>query len=293
MIDVMNRRTFARYASGLLLGNALGASPAVHSRTGTVRRQRTRIEAVLFDAFPIFDPRPMVRVAEELFPGRGTGFVSAWTARQFAYAWLRVVAGDYADFWRCTEDALRYAASAFRLELTTERRDRLMNAYLDFRPWPDVKRSLELLRGSGVRLGFLSNFTRQMLEASIRSSGLEGMFEHVLSTDQVQTYKPAPRAYQLGVDALGLGREQILFAAFAGWDAFGAKHFGYQTFWVNRLDAVPEQLGAGAPDGVGRTVVDLVTFVEASRRDGESDEASDLRAGLPLPNGQFLRTRNR
>jgi 2-haloacid dehalogenase len=91
------------------------------------------------------------------------------------------------------------------------------------------------------------------------------VFEHVLSTDQVQTYKPAPRAYQLGVDALGLEREQILFAAFAGWDASGAKRFGYPTFWVNRLDAVPEQLGATPPDGIGPTLVDLVAFVEASR----------------------------
>jgi 2-haloacid dehalogenase len=160
-------------------------------------------------------------------------------ARQFDYAWLRVVAGDYADFWRCTEDALRYAASSLRLDLTTERRERLMNAHLDLRPWPDVTSALALLRRSGVRLGLLSNFTELMLKASIRSSRLEGVFEHVLSTDQVQTYKPAPRAYQLGVDALGLEREQILFAAFAGWDASGAKRFGYPTFWVNRLDAVP------------------------------------------------------
>jgi 2-haloacid dehalogenase len=261
----MNRRTFAQYASGLLMGSALETLHEESPTNGTVSRNRTRIEAVLFDAFPIFDPRPMARVAEEMLPGRGTEFLSTWRSRQFDYAWLRLVAGDYADFWRCTEDALRYAASVFRLELTTERRGRLMNAHLDLRPWPDVKRALESLRGSGLRLGVLSNFTRQMLEASIRSSSLEGMFEHVLSTDQVQTYKPAPRAYQLGVDALGLARERILFAAFAGWDAFGAKRFGYPTFWVNRLDAVPEQIGATAPDGAGPTLDDLVAFVEGSR----------------------------
>jgi 2-haloacid dehalogenase len=262
----MNRRTFTRYASGLVVGSALGATPTTaHSANDNVRRRGARFEAVLFDAFPIFDPRPMARLTEELFPGRGAELISTWRARQFDYAWLRVVAGDYADFWRCTDDALRYAASALGLELTTERRDRLMNAHLALPPWPDVRPALESLRGSGVRLGFLSNFTKPMLEASIRSARLDGLFEHVLSTDQVQTYKPDPRAYQLGVDALGLGREQILFAAFAGWDASGAKRFGYPTFWVNRLGAVPEQLGAPAPDGTGTTLMDLVAFVGESR----------------------------
>lgn len=262
----MNRRTFARYASGLFVGSALGATLTGSSTAdGAVRGHRTRLEAVLFDAFPIFDPRTVARVAEELFPERGAELMSTWRARQFDYAWLRVVAGNYADFWQCTEDALRYAASALRLDLTTQRRDRLMNAYLDLRPWTDVRHALAALRGAGLRLGFLSNFTRLMLESSIRSAQLEGLFDYVLSTDRAQTYKPARRAYQIGVDALGLEREQILFAAFAGWDASGAKRFGYPTFWVNRLQAVPEQLGAPAPDGTGTTLMDLVAFVDASR----------------------------
>jgi 2-haloacid dehalogenase len=32
------------------------------------------------------------------------------------------------------------------------------------------------------------------------------------------------------IDAFTLKREEILFAAFAGWDAAGAKWFGYPTF---------------------------------------------------------------
>ncbi len=66
-----------------------------------------------------------------------------------------------------------------------------------------------------------------MLRANIRSAGLDGMFERVLSTDEARTFKPDPRAYQLGVDALKVKREEILFVAFAGWDAAGAKLFGY------------------------------------------------------------------
>ena len=99
-----------------------------------------------------------------------------------------------------------------------------------------------------------------MLEACIRNSGLEGVFEFVLSTDRVKAYKPDWRAYQMGVDSLGLKRGEIVFAAFAGWDAAGAKAFGYPTFWVNRQNQPPEELGVSA-DCVGQTLDDLVRYV--------------------------------
>jgi 2-haloacid dehalogenase len=62
----------------------------------------------------------------------------------------------------------------------------------------------------------------------------------------------------MGVDAFKLKREEIVFAAFAGWDAFGAKAFGYPTFWVNRQNAVTEQLGI-PPDASG-AMDDLAHF---------------------------------
>jgi 2-haloacid dehalogenase len=113
-------------------------------------------------------------------------------------------------------------------------------------------------------LAFLSNMTVKMLEAGIENSSLQGIFEHVLSTDQLRTYKPDPRAYQLAMDAFRLAREEILFVAFAGWDAAGAKWFGYPTFWVNRLASPEEELGV-TPDATGHDLTSLVSFVTAPR----------------------------
>jgi 2-haloacid dehalogenase len=107
--------------------------------------------------------------------------------------------------------------------------------------------------------------TARMLETGIRNARLEAMFTHVLSTDEKRTYKPEPRAYQMAVDAMKLGREEILFVAFAGWDAAGAKSFGFPTFWVNRLNLPEEELGARA-DGTGRDLADLVKFVQPMNR---------------------------
>jgi 2-haloacid dehalogenase len=167
---------------------------------------------------PVFSPAVVAVRAERLFPGRGAALGEEWRSRQFEYAWLRSLSGRYADFWQVTQDALVFAARKLTLDLDSDRRDALMGAFLELDPWPDAAPALASLAGSGVRLGFLSNFTPRMLEANLRRSGLAGFFEQVLSTDETRTYKPDPRAYGLGTRAFGLAREEILFVAHAGRD---------------------------------------------------------------------------
>lgn len=135
-----------------------------------------------------------------------------------------------------------------------------MQSYLELKIWPDVLPALKVLKNSNLRLGFLSNFTPKMLNEGISNSGLDGVFEQVLSTDRAKVYKPDPRAYQIGVDAFALSPAEILFVAFAGWDAVGAKSFGYPTFWVNRMNLPAEELGV-VPDAVGHDLSDLTRWV--------------------------------
>lgn len=222
------------------------------------------MQAVAFDAFAVLDPRPVFALAEELFPGKGAELGNAWRTRQFEYTWLRTLAGRYADFWRVTEDALSFAAKAVKLDLDPPKRAQLMNAYLRLSTWPDVPPALRSLKAAGMRLAFLSNLPKRVLEACTQNSGMKGLFEHFLSTDDVKHFKPAPRAYQMAVDAFGLKREAILFAAFAGWDAAGAKWFGFPTVWVNRLNSPVEELSV-LPDATCHDLSGLVTFASSHR----------------------------
>jgi 2-haloacid dehalogenase len=259
-MTAMNTRLNRRDFVGLTAGTVAGALTTPALVTAAAGRIRPR--AVAFDAFPILDPRPVSALAEELFPGKGAELSNVWRTRQFEYTWLRTTANRYVDFWHVTEDALAFAAKTLHLDLDVQTRGRLMNAYLDLKAWPDVPQALDSLKRSGLRLAFLSNFSRKMLDAGIRNSGLQGVFDHVLSTDEVKQFKPAPRAYQMAVDAFGLPREEILFAAFAGWDASGAKWFGFPTVWVNRLNAPAEELSV-APDVAGQDLSALVNFASA------------------------------
>jgi 2-haloacid dehalogenase len=252
-----HRRTFFQLMAGGVTMRIIHATPLVQAAT------TYRIKAIAFDGFPIFDPRPIFALAEELFPEKGTAFSTAWRTRQFEYTWLRTLSRHYVDFWQVTEEALGYAATSLQLDLTPAKRMQLMHAYLALKPWPEVPAALRSLQEAGIRMAFLSNFTPQMLDAAVQHSGLDGIFEDHLSTDKVHAYKPDPRAYQMGLDAFRLQREEIAFAASAGWDAAGAKWFGYPTFWVNRMHLPVEALGV-APDALGDNLHDLVRFVKAS-----------------------------
>ena len=162
-------------------------------------------------------------------------------------------------FWQVTHDALLYAAHKTNVNLSSEQSQQLMNAYLALKAWPDVLPALATLKKSEYRLALLSNFTPPCsMRASIAPGSRE--FSSTLSTDQAKTFKPDPRAYQLGTDSLKLKKEEILFVAFAGWDAAGAKAFGYPTYWVNRLKQPPEELG-DRPDATGTALPALVEYL--------------------------------
>ena len=255
-MTLARREALTLSVAGIAAGLLVGRGPARATA-------KPRVRAVALDAFTTFDPRPVAALAERLFPGKGVALTSTWRTRQFEYSWLRTLMGRYAPFWQVTEEALVFATRMLGLELTGDRRSRLMQAHLEIDAWPDARPALESLRDAGIRLAFLSNFTAPMLDAAVRNAGLEGIFEPHLSTDRVRAFKPDPRAYRMGVNAFSLGREEIVFAAFAGWDAAGAKAFGYPTFWVNRTNAPVEELGV-APDGTGATLRDLVEFVRSA-----------------------------
>jgi len=219
-----------------------------------------RFKAVAFDYFVIFNPNSVVPVVEKEFPGKGLEFTKAWRAKQFEYGFLRTITDKHADFFKVTEDALVYTAEAMKLPLPADARARLLNAYLTLKPWPDSIAGLRKLKAAGVRIITIANFSDRMLRENAKGAGIVDLFDELLSTEVNHTYKPDPRAYALGVEHLGLKKDEIAFAAFGGWDAYGAKSFGYPTYWVNRFGLPAEKLGIEA-DATSSDFAGLVRFV--------------------------------
>ncbi len=217
------------------------------------------IKALVFDAYgTLFDVGSVLARCEEVFPGHGANLTTLWRTKQLEYTWLRALMGRYEDFWQITQDGLVFACRSLGLAPTPDQIEHLMQAYLTLRPFPEIPAGLEAL--GGVPCAILSNGTTGMLNSVVRNAGLEGRFQHVLSVDQVRSYKPHPTVYQLVEDRLGIRREEIGFVSSNGWDVAGGKAFGFQAFWLNRQDAPTEVLGV-QPDRVIHTAMELTSVL--------------------------------
>jgi 2-haloacid dehalogenase len=219
-----------------------------------------RFKAIAFDYFVIFNPNSVIPGVEKAFPGKGAEFTKMWRAKQFEYCYLRTITARHADFYKVTEDALVYTAEAMKLDLSPETRKQLLNEYLTLKPWPDAVDALRKLKASGIRIITIANFSPKMLHANADRAGITDLFDELLSTEDNGTFKPDPRAYELGMEKLKLKKEDIVFAAFGGWDAYGAKSFGYTTYWVNRFNLPAEELDVKA-DQTSSNMEGLLDFV--------------------------------
>lgn len=224
----------------------------------------TRYKAVAFDYFVIFDPNSVVVEAEKAFPGKGMDFTKAWRAKQFEYSFLRSITKNHEDFFKVTEDAMLYTIASMKLETSDTQRANLLNAYLSLKPWPDSIEGLKKLKASGIKIITIANFSKKMLKSNADNAGIGDLFDELLSTEVNGTYKPDPKAYALGMKHLGLKKSDIVFAAFGGWDAYGAKSFGYPTYWVNRFNLPTENLGIQA-DRTSHNFQGLLDFVLGKR----------------------------
>ena len=95
-----------------------------------------------------------------------------------------------------------------------------------------------------------------MLEALVKRSGLEAMFDAVLSVDAVRAFKTHPDVYQYALDSLDLPASAISFQSSNAWDAHGASDFGMRVVWCNRYGQRRERL-PGSPDFEIRTLAEL------------------------------------
>ncbi|MBI3715096.1 MAG: haloacid dehalogenase type II [Betaproteobacteria bacterium] len=206
-------------------------------------------KAWVFDAYgTLFDVHSVAATAEQLFPGQGKALSQMWRTKQLEYTWLRSLMQRHADFEQVTRDSLAFACAAMGLQASSDDLARLVAGYRTLSPYRDAMAVLPVLQAK-MPLAILSNGAPAMLDALIRHNDLEKTFSAVLSVEEVGVFKPDPRVYQLAVDRLKLPAADIGFVSSNGWDAAGAKEFGFTVCWINRSGAVTEKLGV-QPDFV-------------------------------------------
>lgn len=210
--------------------------------------QLHNVDACVFDAYgTLFDFNSAAIAARDELGEDWQRLSDLWRLKQLQYTWLRGLGQQHADFWQVTGDALDFSLATLKIE-RAGLRERLMHLYLELKTYPEVPAMLQALKSRGFKLAILSNGSPSMLDAVVKNSRLEGVFDGIFSVEEVGVYKPHPSVYGLAAKSLKLAPSRICFLSSNGWDAFSAKAFGFQTLWCNRFGQPPERIPA-TPDG--------------------------------------------
>jgi 2-haloacid dehalogenase len=221
------------------------------------------IRACVFDAYgTLFDFGSAAATCRDELGDATDRLTALWRDKQLQYAWLRSLQGRHADFWRVTGDALDYALATLDLR-QPGLRDRLMNLYLELKPFPEVPQVLRGLKAKGLPLAILSNGSPAMLTPLVANAGLADLLDHVLSVEEAGIYKPHRTVYQLAVDRLCLPPSSILFLSSNAWDAYAASAFGMRVAWCNRYGQPREHL-PGDPEREIKSLADLPDLLGAA-----------------------------
>jgi len=256
-----NRRRFMKVVGATAAAaGAMSAPGAVSAAEGAARVKG--VKAFAFDAYgTLFDVYSVTALCEQLFPGRGNALAQLWRTKQLQYSLLRSLMGRHEDFWQLTEDGLIYATKSLKLDLTTEKRKRLMDAYLSLAAFPDVRPGLEALKKQGLQLAILSNGEPRMLEAAAKSARIYELLDKIISVEEVKIFKTSPRVYNLALERMKVSNNELGFVSSNSWDINGAASAGLITFWIQRNPGEPpEELGFSA-DQVVSAITDLAPLV--------------------------------
>jgi 2-haloacid dehalogenase len=192
------------------------------------------IQAVVFDAYgTLYDVQSVAEITEQAFPGYGEMITQIWRIKQLEYSWLRSLMQRYRDFSVITQESLAYTLRILGLQYDNATFERILEKYLHLDLYPDALAALSAMKDR--KLAILSNGSPGMLTALVANSGLDRVLDATISIDANKTFKPSPDAYAFIEATLGVRPAQVLFVSSNPWDACGAKAFGLNVAWIERV----------------------------------------------------------
>ena len=202
-------------------------------------------KAAVFDAYgTLYDIQSVAAITEETYPGYGDIITQIWRLKQLEYTWLRTLMDRYEDFSVVTRESLAYTLGLLGLKQDDAAFARIMDKYVHLDLYPDAKDALGRMKG--IKLAILSNGSSAMLTDLVRNTGLDQIIDDTISIDSQCAFKPHPKAYTLIESRLGVKPDEVLFVSSNPFDVSGAKSFGLNVAWIERV--TPQAMAAELKD---------------------------------------------
>ena len=199
------------------------------------------IKAIIFDAYgTLFDVNSAAEKCKNEIGDKWEGFANYWRTTQLEYTWLRSMMNRHKDFWQVTEDSLDKSMKSFKIDPSM--RNELLDLYKILSTFPEVKEVLRNLKKKDYKLAILSNGTPALLNELVTSNNLDNIFDDIFSIEEVKTYKPDPKVYNIPIKKYQIKKDEVAFLSANTWDVSGGGNYGYSSIWVNRNNNIFDNL---------------------------------------------------
>ncbi len=170
----------------------------------------------------------------------------------------------FQPFAKLAQAALVMVGQRRGIEVSEAQCEELVEGMKRLPAHPEVRPTLEQLRGAGFHLAALSNGSLRALRQQLESAGLGDSFDAILSVEETQRYKPAPEPYRMAAECIGIEQEQMMMVAAHAWDITGAAAVGCRTAFIARPGKVLNPAGS-QPDIQGNDLQDFARQLLAWR----------------------------
>jgi len=199
------------------------------------------IKAIIFDAYgTLFDVNSAAEKCKDKIGDKWESFANYWRTTQLEYTWLRTLMNRHKDFWLVTEDSLDKSMQAFKID--SSMRNELLDLYKVLSTFPEVKEVLNKLKKKNYKLAILSNGTPSLLKELVKSNNLDNVFDDIFSIEEVKTYKPDPKVYNIPIEKYQIQKNEVAYLSANTWDVSAGGNYGFNPVWVNRSNSIFDNL---------------------------------------------------
>ena len=199
------------------------------------------IKAIIFDAYgTLFDVNSAAEKCKDKIGNKWESFANYWRTTQLEYTWLRSLMNRHKDFWQVTEDSLDKSMQAFKID--SAMRNELLDLYKVLSTFPEVKEVLNKLKEKNYKLAILSNGTPFLLNELVKSNNLDNIFDDIFSIEEVKTYKPDPKVYNIPIKKYQIQKNEVAYLSANTWDVSAGGNYGFNPVWVNRNNSIFDNL---------------------------------------------------
>lgn len=192
-------------------------------------------EILAFDVYgTLIDTHGVVSKLKEFIGVKAQDFSQTWREKQLEYSFRRGLMQNYQNFGVCTSQALEYTCSYYKIILSNEHKQEILDCYRTLPAFKDVQQGLVRLKDAGYRLYAFSNGSAEAVNTVLVAAGIKDFFLAVVSVDDLRSFKPNPAVYSHFLRESGASGSNAWLISSNPFDVIGAISAGMRAAWVQR-----------------------------------------------------------